>query len=335
MKVFLQKLMSGTSLTAVEAEQALDEIMSGSAAPEQVAAFLGALGAKFPNAAEIVGAVRSMRKHAISVATARQDLIDTCGTGGDGMHTFNISTVNAIILAAAELGVSKHGNRSVSSQCGSADVLEQLGIPLQQTAETAQTALEQKNFAFLFAPSFHPAMKHVAPIRKSLGVRTLFNILGPLANPAPVKRQVIGVYDAKLLHLLAEALKALDHEEVLLVCGDDGLDEISLSAATKVAHLSHGMISYYALTPEDFGMYRAPLEAIKGGDAKVNAAIIRDILTGKEQGPKRHITIINAAASLVVSGLVPNIREGVACAEELIDTGKAFEKLQSLGAKPA
>ena len=331
MKVFLQKLMSGTSLSATEAEQALDEIMSGTAVSEQVAAFLGAIAAKFPSASEIVGAVRSLRKHAITVPIARRDLIDTCGTGGDGTHTFNISTVNALILASAGIGVSKHGNRSISSQCGSADVLEQLGIPLQHSAEGAIDSLTKHHFAFLFAPNFHPALKHVGPLRKALGVRTLFNILGPLVNPAPVKRQVIGVYDAKLLHLLAEALKELEHEEVLLVCGDDGLDEISLSAATKVAHLSHGLISYYALTPEDFGMYRAPIEEIRGGDAKTNARIIKDILSGKEQGPKRHITVINAAASLVVSGQVPNIREGVACTEELIDSGKALEKLQSLG----
>jgi anthranilate phosphoribosyltransferase len=260
----------------------------------------------------------------------RRDLIDVCGTGGDGTETFNISTANALLLAAAGLGVVKHGNRAVSSLSGSADVLEALGLRLDHSVDELVKAVDTIGFAFLFAPQFHPAMRHVGPTRRALGVRTLFNILGPLANPSPVERQVIGVFSPKWLSPVAEALRQLGTTEALVVWGHDGVDEVSLSGETYAMHLKQGVIEELRLRPEDFGVSPAPLSTLRGGDRDQNARIIRDILRGEEKGPPRDVVLINAAAALRVAGKVQSWKAGVELARDLLESGAAAQKLSQL-----
>ncbi|RYZ50483.1 MAG: anthranilate phosphoribosyltransferase, partial [Proteobacteria bacterium] len=250
-------------------------------------------------------------------------------TGGDGADTFNVSTTNALLLAAAGLGVVKHGNRAVSSLSGSADVLEQLKIKVTDTNENLLKTIEEKGFAFLFAPQFHPAMRNIGPVRRALGVRTIFNLLGPLANPAPVKRQVIGVFEARLVPLIAGAMQDLGTEEGLVVWGEDGLDELSIAAQSQVAHLKNGEIRHFHLNPSDFGLKPASIDEIKGGNAEVNAAITLDIFKGRK-GPKRDIVVMNAAAALVVAGKAQTWAEGARLAESIIDSGKALAKIKEL-----
>ncbi len=329
MKEYLQKLFSGNMLTQAEAEEAFNLMMRGAAGAEAIAGFLGALAARGESVAEIVGGALSLRRHALPFKTDRHDLIDVCGTGGDGAETFNISTTNALILAAGGLAVVKHGNRAVSSQSGSADVLEELGLRIDLSAERAAASLDQHGFTFLFAPSFHPAMKHVAPVRRALGVRTIFNLLGPLANPSGVKRQVIGVFAEKWLLPVAEALLALGTEEALVVWGTDGLDELSLSAPTRAIHLRGGKLIHLSLKPEDFGLSLAPLASLVGGDKKANARITLAILNG-EKGPRRDIVVMNAAAAFVVAGRAADWRAGAAMACEAIDSGKARRLIEEL-----
>lgn len=329
MKAYLKRLFQGSALSREEARAAMETIMDGKATPEELAGFLGAIAARGETRHELVGCVEAMRARALPFPVQRRDLIDVCGTGGDGAETFNISTTNALLLAASGLGVVKHGNRAVSSQSGSADVLERLSIPIDESPEQLLRKVEDQGFAFLFAPQFHPAMRNVAPVRKALGVRTLFNLLGPLANPAPVKRQVIGVFEQRLVPLLAEALLDLGSEEGLVVWGEDGLDEISIAASTQVAHVSKGQIRYLHLTAEDFGLPRAKLETVRGGSSDVNARITLDIFQGKK-GPQRDIVVINAAAALVVAGSARTWLEAARLAESIIDSGKALAKLQEL-----
>ena len=330
MKSILSKLFNGGTLSKEEASSAMDLLMEGKAPPEQIGAFLGILRGRKETVEEIAGCASSMRNHAKTLNLKRTDLVDTCGTGGDGAGTFNISTVNAFIIAAAGLGVVKHGNRSVSSKCGSADVLEKLGVPIDLPLERVQEAVETLGFGFLFAPAFHPAMKNVVPIRKSLGVRTVFNLLGPLTNPAGAKRQVIGIYDRQLLETLAKVLRELGSEEVMLVTGSDGLDEITISGSTDVAHLRNGEISLYQVSPKDFGVEPAPLSAVEGGDVALNTKIALDILGGEEKGPKRDIVLMNASAVFVVTGKVENFMDGMALARDIIDSGKAMAVLEKL-----
>ncbi len=327
MKHLLRKLFKGQILTREEAREAMDEMMEGNVSPEEVAGFLGAIAARGESSGELVGCVEAMRAKALPFSTARRDLIDVCGTGGDDLGTFNISTTNALLLSSLGLGVVKHGNRAVSSQSGSADVLEKLGIPI--SGDRLQKDFEAKGFVFLFAPDFHPAMKHVGPVRRALGVRTIFNMLGPLANPAPVKRQVIGVFEPRLVALMAEALKELGAEDALVVCGEDGLDEISLSQPTLCARVRSGKLELFTLTPEDFGVTRAPVEALRGGLSEDNAKITESILQG-EKGPRRDVVVINAAAALVISGLAKDWKDGARLAAEAIDSGKAQIKLHEL-----
>jgi anthranilate phosphoribosyltransferase len=327
MKHILRKVFKGQILTREEAREAMDSMMEGRASPEEIAGFLGALAARGESSQEIVGCVEAMRARALPFVTQRLDLIDVCGTGGDHLDTFNISTTNALLLASLGLGVVKHGNRAVSSQSGSADVLEKLGIPI--SGDTLQRDFDAKGFVFLFAPDFHPAMKHVAAIRRALGVRTLFNVLGPLANPAPVKRQVIGVFEPRLVALMANALKELGVEDALVVCGEDGLDEVSLSQSTLAARVRKDQIELFSLTPEDFGVARAPVEALRGGLSSDNARITESVLKG-EQGPRRDVVLINAGAALVVCGMAEDWRAGARLAAEAIDSGKARAKLQEL-----
>ena len=327
MKHLLRKIFKGHSLTREEAREAMTFMMEGLASPEEIAAFLGALAARGETAQELVGCVEAMREKALRFSPKRSDLIDVCGTGGDDLGTFNISTTNALLLSACGLGVVKHGNRAVSSQSGSADVLEKLGITI--AGVDRESRFEAHGFVFLFAPEFHPAMKHVGPVRRALGLRTLFNMLGPLANPAPVMRQVIGVFEARLVPLMAAALLELGTEDALIVYGEDGLDEISLSGPTQAARIRGGKVESFTLSPEDFGLNRASLSSLKGGNSEENAAITRLVLAG-ETSPKRDIVLMNAAAALVVSGRAKDWREGVRLAADVIDSGEAQRKLADL-----
>ena len=325
----LKTLFNGGSLTREEARAAMDELMAGRASGEQIAAFLGVLRGKRETVPELTGFAESLRAHAVSVPVKRNDLIDTCGTGGDGAQTFNISTASAFILAAAGLGVAKHGNRSVSSRCGSADVLEALGVAIEAAPEVVADSIDRYGFGFLFAPQFHPAMHHVAPVRRALGVRTFFNILGPLANPAKAKRQVIGVFDRNLIERLCYVLDALGAEEVMVVAGADGLDELSLSGETYVGHLKSGAVSVYTVHPSDANLVPAGLDAIQGGDATFNAKLIQRILGG-ERGAPRDVVCLNAAAALIVAGKAADFREGAALAGEMLDSGRAAAVLSQV-----
>ncbi|WP_141731635.1 anthranilate phosphoribosyltransferase [Oligoflexus tunisiensis] len=331
MKAYLQKLFKSQDLTREEAAAATSLIMQGAVSVEETAGFLGALAGKGETVDEIVGCVSSMRAHAVALQPRRPDLIDVCGTGGDGAETFNISTCNALVLAAAGLGVCKHGNRAVSSRCGSADVLEALGVAIDLQPDRAAAAIDACGFAFLFAPHYHPAMKYVGPVRRALGVRTVFNLLGPLANPAPVKHQVVGVFDPDLVPMMAAALQKLGAESALVVCGDGGLDELSLSGPSRVSQLKDGRIEHFTLSPEDFGVARAPLETLKGGDKEANARIIEAILHG-ERSPRRDIVVMNAGAALVVSGRASSWREGADQIAVVIDSGRAFQTLEKIRA---
>lgn len=329
MKAYLQKLFKSQDLTREEARAATTLIMQGAVSIEETAGFLGALAGKGETVDEIVGCASSLRAHAVALQPRRQDLIDVCGTGGDGAETFNVSTCNALVLAAAGLGVCKHGNRAVSSRCGSADVLEALGVAIDLPSDRASVAIETYGFAFLFAPHYHPAMKHVGPVRRALGVRTVFNLLGPLANPAPVKQQVLGVFDPKLVPMMAEALQKLGTEAALVVCGEGGLDELSLSGPSQVSQLQAGRVEHFSLSPEDFGLSRAPLEALKGGDKEANARIVEAILRG-ERSPRRDIVVMNAGAALVISGRAKSWREGAEQVAAVIDSGRAYETLEKI-----
>lgn len=325
----LKKLFSRQHLTRTEAREAMNRLMQGEAKPEQVGAFLGALRGKGETIDEIVGCAESMRSNALTLVIKRQDLFDTCGTGGDGMDTFNISTANAFILAAAGVGIVKHGNRSVSSRCGSADVLEALGIAVELTPDQVSHCVDQFGFGFLFARSFHPAMKHVGGIRQSLGVRTVFNLLGPLTNPAKAKRQLIGVFQKEWIEPMAHVLKELGSEEVMLVHGEDGMDEITPTGLTYVAHLREGQVTTYTLKPEDFGIKRFSVEKIRGGDAAFNASMIEKVLNG-EKGPCRDALLMNAAAALSVAGKVSDLLSGKKLAEDMIDSGQAWAVVEKL-----
>lgn len=330
MKDYLKKVFSGYVLTESESRSSMDLMMQGKACPEQIGAFLAVLKVRGESVEELIGFAKSLRDHARPLSINRNDIVDTCGTGGDGADTFNISTVSSIVLAAAGLGVCKHGNRSVSSRCGSADVLEELGVPIDYEPQQVSAMVDAVGFGFLFAPKFHPAMAHVAPVRKNLGVRTLFNILGPIVNPAQTRRQIIGVYDKKLLETLPRVLQELGSEEVMVVCGSDGLDEITTTGPSFIAHLKDGSIREYQVSPEDFGMKRSKLEDLKGGDRERNAEIVVNILNGEERGPKRDIVLLNSAAALLVTGNVCSIEEGIIQIAKILDSGKAYEKLQQI-----
>lgn len=329
MQSILKKLFSRQHLTRAEARAAMDSLFRGEAKPELVGAFLGALRGKGETVEEIVGCAESMRANSLSLPIKRKDLFDTCGTGGDGMDTFNISTANAFMLAAAGVGIVKHGNRSVSSRCGSADVLEAMGIAIELTPDQAAHCVDQFGFGFLFARTFHPAMKHVGAIRQSLGVRTVFNLLGPLTNPAQAKRQLIGVFQKEWIEPMAHVLKELGSEEVMLVHGEDGMDEITPADITHVAHLKNGQVTTYTVKPEDFGVKRFSVDNIRGGDAAFNAAMIEKTLKG-EKGPCRDALLINAAAALTVAGKAADFLSGKKLAEEIIDNGRAWAVVENL-----
>jgi anthranilate phosphoribosyltransferase len=324
----LGKLMKGESLSFAEMHSCLEGIASGTWTPAQIGGFLVALRIKGETAEEIAGAADAMRGKSVVVPVTRTQVIDTCGTGGDHSGSFNISTASAIVAAAAGAAVAKHGNRAISSRCGSANVLSELGVNIEQTPEQVAKAVDSVGIGFLYAPSLHPAMKHVAGPRTELGQRTIFNLLGPLMNPARAKRQVIGVYDQNLTRVFAEVLQRLGSEHVLVVAGTDGIDEISLCAPTKVAELKDGAIKEYILNPQDLGFSLATREDLQGGDIARNAEVLREVLSGAK-GPKRDIVLLNAGAALYVAGIAASIKEGAALAAKAIDEGKAAATLEA------
>ncbi len=325
----IRRVMDGQHLGRDEMHAVFGHVMDGAASDVLKSALLVALRMKGETAEEITGAVMAMRERVTPLDVDREDLVDTCGTGGDGCGTFNISTVAALVAAGAGANVAKHGNRAVSSSCGSADVLFALGVHIDLDAAQMSEVLRRAGIAFLFAPKLHPAMAAVASVRRELGVRTIFNVLGPLTNPAFARRQVLGVYAERLVEVVAQVLAALGAKHALVVHSRDGLDEISISAATRVCEVRDGELRSYEVTPEELGLPRHAIEAVAGGDARENAAIARDILNGAN-GARHDIVVANAGAALYVAGLAPSIRDGVALAKESIASGRAYGKLQQL-----
>jgi anthranilate phosphoribosyltransferase len=325
----IEKLRRQEDLTTAEAAGAMAAIMRGEAAPAQIAGLLVGLGIKGERPTELVGFAQTMRANAVPLAAGEGAVFDNCGTGGDRAGTFNISTAAAIVLAASGLRVAKHGNRSVSSQCGSADVLESLGVNIQAGAEAAAACLRETGFAFLFAPTFHPAMKHAAQARKDLGVRSAFNLLGPLTNPARPSRQFVGVPRPELTELLARSLSLLGSERAWVVHGADGLDELSTTGYTKVSECRGASVQTFYVHPADFGLAKAAPEALKGGDAATNARIVMAVLSG-ERGHPRDVVLLNAGAALFVSGKAATVQQGIANAAAVIDNGAALKVLDQL-----
>jgi anthranilate phosphoribosyltransferase len=325
----LEKLMRRENLTADEAAEAMAAIMSGETTPAQVSALLVGLTMKGERPAEIVGLARTMRANAVALSKRFDDVFDTCGTGGDRSGTFNISSAAALVAAAAGLRIAKHGNRSVSSQCGSADLYEALGVNLSADVTVVERSLDEVGIAFFFAPTFHPSMRHAAPVRRELGVRTAFNLLGPLTNPAGARRQLVGVPHSELTDLLARALLLLGSERAWVVHGADGIDEMSTTGYTKVSECRDGAVSTFYVHPSDFGLAKAERRDLIGGDTAANAAILREILAG-EKGPRRDVTLMNAGAALFIAGKAASVREGIARAAEAIDSGAARATLAAM-----
>jgi anthranilate phosphoribosyltransferase len=324
---YLEVILEGKDLSFDQAKALQDRIFEGEVSEVQIAAFLAMMRMKRATSAEIAGLARSLRDHAVPVKVDLDHLVDTCGTGGAIVKTFNVSTAAGLVVAGAGAYVAKHGNRGITSKCGSADVLDELGVNIDPGPEAVAECIREAHFGFMFAPKFHPAMRFVQPIRKSLDFRTAFNILGPLANPAGVKAQVIGVADAELLPRIAEALKLLGTERAMVVHGQ-GMDEISLLGKTRIIELRDGAISETELDPADFGLGATSIDALGSGDAIANAAMIRDILSGRDTGPRRSIVILNAAAAIVVAGLADNITDAIPLAERSIDKDAAAECLE-------
>lgn len=328
MKAVLEQIFAGGTLSPAQAQEVLGRILAGEVPAEVTGALLGALRLRGEDAGEIAGFARALRGHMRRIPVDGMAL-DTCGTGGDGGVTFNVSTAVGLLLASLGVPVVKHGNRAVSSACGSADVLEALGIPLQETADGVLTALAATNFGFCYAQAFHPVLKTVGPIRRNLGVRTVFNLLGPLCNPAEVSHQLLGVYDARLTPVLAEVLLQLGVDEAMVVSSHDGLDELSLAAETQVSHVKAGSIRTYTLTPEDAGLIRQPLDTLRGGSAAENADLLTALFRG-EKGAARDLVLYNAAAALSLTGRATDLREGVALAAEALDAGRVLHTLEQL-----
>jgi len=323
----IAKIVSGGDLEMSKAREAMTEIMRGEATPAQIGSFITALRMKGETSAEIAGCAQAMRESAIAVRPKRGPLVDTCGTGGDGSGTFNISTTVAFVAAGAGLGVAKHGNRSVSSRCGSADLLEALGANIELAPEEVARCIDEVGIGFLFAPGLHPAMKHALGPRRELGLRTIFNILGPLTNPAGAKRQLLGVYHPDLTELIAEVLGALGSEQAIVVHGAGGLDELSTTGTNRLSRLSQGRVEMTALDPQELGIPRAETGDLAGGSPEENAAITRAVLGG-ERGARRDIVLLNAAAVLMAGDLAKDFSEGMELAAEVIDSGRALEKLE-------
>lgn len=323
----LKTVSKGQVLDAQTAEQLMNALMLGEITPVQTAGFLAAMAVRGESVSEIVGFARAMRTHCVRLNTP-YSVVDNCGTGGDGANTFNISTTAAIVAAAGGVAMAKHGNKAVSSQSGSADVLAVLGARIDLSTDEALQCLADTNLCFLFAQSYHPAMKHAAEPRKQLGFRTIFNILGPLTNPAGAKRQVVGVFRPELVEKVAEALLELGTEHAMVVHGAGGIDEFSLEGETRVAEVQHGTIRHYTVTPETFGLQRTPVSQLVGGDALQNGKIIQSVLSG-QVGPCRDVVLLNSAAILLVAGEVDDLNAGVARAADLIDNGSALRTLRA------
>ncbi|MDO8586569.1 MAG: anthranilate phosphoribosyltransferase [Armatimonadota bacterium] len=331
-KEAIRKVIDCRHLTQEEASQAMTEIMDGEATPAQVACLITAMRMKGETVDEITGFVRVMREKAVKITTSRDGALDTCGTGGDKLDTFNISTAAALVAAGAGVPIAKHGNRAASSNCGSADVLEALGVKLALSAEEIGRCIDTVNIGFMFAPSMHPAMKHAVGPRKEIGVRTVFNILGPMTNPAGAKLQVIGVFSPDLCEPMANVLKNLGSRRAMVVHGLDGLDEISTIGPTKISELRDGVVRSYQIEPEDTGIARASADSIAGGDSIDDCArILTSVLEGAK-GPRRDIVCLNAAAALMVGGRSQDLRDGIRLAAETIDSGAALAALENLKA---
>lgn len=325
----IEKLQQRHDLTTEESAAAMNAIMEGQAQSAQIAGLLIALSMKGERPAEIVGFARTMRNRATKLARTHAPVFDTCGTGGDRSHTFNVSTVAALVLAACGVRVAKHGNRSASSKCGSADLFEALGVNITASPAVVERCLEEVGIAFFFAPTFHPSMRHAAPTRKDLGVRTAFNLLGPLTNPAGAARQLVGVPRPELTELVARSLALLGSQRAWVVHGADGLDEISTTGYTKVSECRDGAVNTFYIHPADFGLPKAAPAELLGGEAADNAAIARRILQG-ERGAAREIVRLNTAASLLIAGRVGTIAEGIERAAQAIDSGAAARVLERL-----
>jgi anthranilate phosphoribosyltransferase len=325
----IAELMDGRDLTQKGARDVMRSIMDGEATPGQIGAFLVALRIKGETADEIAGCAEAMREHVLVVRPARTDLVDTAGTGGDGARTFNISTAAALVAAAAGAGVAKHGNRAVSSSSGSADVLEALGFNLELPPETIARSIDELGFGFLFAPTHHPAMRHAAPVRRELATRTVFNVLGPLTNPAGARAQVVGVYAPELVPTLAEVLARLGAERAFVVHGAAGVDELSPAGPNLVCEVADGQVRRREIDPLDLGVGRCAPEELRGGDPAENAETIRRIFSGADGG-KRDAVLLNAAGAIAAGGLARDLSEGVGLAREAIDSGAAGERLEAL-----
>jgi anthranilate phosphoribosyltransferase len=325
----IRRAADGQHLAQAQMHEVFGAVMDGHASDIQKCALLVALRMKGETPEEIAGAALAMRERVTPLDVSDDGLVDTCGTGGDGRGTFNISTVAALVAAGAGANVAKHGNRAVSSSCGSADVLSALGVQIDLDAAQMAEVLRRAGIAFLFAPKLHPAMAAVASVRNELGMRTIFNVLGPLTNPAFARRQVLGVYNERLVAVVAHVLAALGAIHALVVHSRDGLDEISVSAATKVCEVRDGEVRTYEITPEHLGVGRHPIAALAGGDARANANIAREVLQGGN-GAKHDVVVANAGAALYVSGAAQSIRDGVELAKESITSGRAYAKLQQL-----
>jgi anthranilate phosphoribosyltransferase len=325
----LEKVVRHEDLTADEAAGAMREVMEGRANPAALGALLSALVMKGERPSEIVGFARTMREHAVKLSAPAGEVFDTCGTGGDRSGTFNISSAAALLVAACGVPVAKHGNRSVSSRCGSADVFEALGVNVAASPATVERSLRETGIAFFFARTFHPSMRHAAQVRSDLGIRTAFNLLGPLTNPAGATRQLVGVPRPELTELLARALMLLGSKRAWVVHGADGIDEISTTGYTKVSECRDAAVNTFYVHPADFGIPKSDPAALKGGDAQENAAIVREVLAGT-RGPRRDVVVLNAGVALFVAGRVDTIKEGIAVAAAAIDSGAAQQRLQQM-----
>lgn len=328
-KEYLKKIIAGENLDFDESGELLDMIFAGQAEPLQISALLSAIETKGAEVDELAGFATSLREHCIKVETGLQRVIDTCGTGGARIKTANISTTSAIVAAGAGVHVAKHGNRGVTSKCGSADVLEQLGVKIDASPKVIAECIREANIGFIFAPNFHPAMKFVQPIRKTLGIRTVFNILGPLANPAQANAQVLGVPEKHLVGKMIKVLQMLGTKYAMVV-HSEGMDEISNIAPTKIAELKDGKIMEKQITPQQFGIKTVDIEDVKVDSIKISAKVLCNIITGKEKSPRRDIVVMNAAAAVIAGGITDNFEDAIRISNESIDSGKAYHCLKKL-----
>ena len=330
LKGILAKLSEGNDLTKDEAMYTQDMILTGQATEAQIACILTALKMKGETLDEITGFAAVLRDKANTISPDLDNYVDLVGTGGDCTYSFNISTTSAFVVAASGLPVAKHGNRSISSKSGAGDVLEALGVNIAADPDVVKKCVEEVGIGFMFAPHFNPAMKYVGKVRKDLGFRTIFNILGPLSNPSRAKAMVVGVYTSKLTDVIAKVMMNIGVERAFVVSGCDNMDEITLTGGTTISEIKDGRVNTFTVTPEQFGFKRCGLDELQGGDGTVNAGITKDILSGKEKGAKRDIVLLNAGATLYVGGMADSIQAGIRLAQETIDSGKALKTLEAL-----